>query len=197
MGIVSIAFYLLFTLVSPNLLSALIGSVGLMIAFYYGLTGFACAWFYRKNLASSARNLLMQGACPAARRRDHARSRSATACSSSLLPDWLTDDDGENVTIFGFGAVGVVGIGALVLGVGSYGRLVGRLARRTSRARPWPDARRTTWSRPADGAGTDARRCGCPDSGLPELVIAPDLSNLPEGETAVDLSTGEEFTKPE
>ena len=33
---------LLFTLVSPNLLTALIGSVGLMIAFYYGPTGFAC-----------------------------------------------------------------------------------------------------------------------------------------------------------
>ncbi|HMZ13104.1 MAG TPA: APC family permease, partial [Mycobacterium sp.] len=32
MGLVSILFYVLFTLVSPNLLSALIGSVGLMIA---------------------------------------------------------------------------------------------------------------------------------------------------------------------
>ena len=32
-------------------------------------------------------------------------------------PDWLTDDEGNNVTIFGFGAVAVVGIGALVLGV--------------------------------------------------------------------------------
>ncbi len=49
----SIVFYVLFTLVSPNLLSALIGSVGLMIAFYYGLTGFACVWFYRKDLTKS------------------------------------------------------------------------------------------------------------------------------------------------
>ena len=32
-------------------------------------------------------------------------------------PDWLTDDDGNNVTIFGYGAVAVVGIGALALGV--------------------------------------------------------------------------------
>ena len=48
-GAVSILFYLLFTLISPNLLTALIGSVGLMIAFYYGLTGFAFAWFYRKD----------------------------------------------------------------------------------------------------------------------------------------------------
>jgi hypothetical protein len=29
-------------------------AIGLFIAFYYGLTGFACAWYYRKNLTSSA-----------------------------------------------------------------------------------------------------------------------------------------------
>ena len=34
-----------------------------------------------------------------------------------------------------------------------------------------------------------------PDSGLPDIVIAPDLSNLPEGATAVDPETGEEFRK--
>ena len=31
-----------------------------------------------------------------------------------------------------------------------------------------------------------------PDSGLPDLVIAPDLSNLPVGEVAVELESGEE-----
>jgi hypothetical protein len=38
----------------------------LYIAFYYGLTGFACAWYYRRNLTSSARNLWMQGILPVA-----------------------------------------------------------------------------------------------------------------------------------
>jgi hypothetical protein len=41
-------------------------AIGLFIAFYYGLTGFACAWYYRKNLTSSARNLWMQGILPIA-----------------------------------------------------------------------------------------------------------------------------------
>ena len=41
-------------------------AIGLFIAFYYGLTGFACAWYYRKNLTSSARNLWMQGILPVA-----------------------------------------------------------------------------------------------------------------------------------
>lgn len=39
-------------------------SLGLMIAFYYGLTGFACAWYYRRNLTSSPRNFVFQGLLP-------------------------------------------------------------------------------------------------------------------------------------
>ena len=39
-------------------------AIGLYIAFYYGLTGFACGWYYRRNLTSSARNLWMQGILP-------------------------------------------------------------------------------------------------------------------------------------
>ena len=39
-------------------------ALGMMIAFYYGLTGFACAWYYRRNLTSSPRNLLFQGILP-------------------------------------------------------------------------------------------------------------------------------------
>jgi len=39
-------------------------ALGMMIAFYYGLTGFACFWYYRKNLRSSARNMWMQGILP-------------------------------------------------------------------------------------------------------------------------------------
>jgi hypothetical protein len=31
-----------------------------------------------------------------------------------------------------------------------------------------------------------------PDSGLPDIVIAPDLSNLPRGAHAVDIESGEE-----
>ena len=66
MGAVSIAFY-----VGVNYASNGIGvigdaviAIGLYIAFYYGLTGFACAWYYRKNLLTSARNLWMQGILP-------------------------------------------------------------------------------------------------------------------------------------
>jgi hypothetical protein len=33
-----------------------------------------------------------------------------------LMPDWLVDDAGNNVTIFGAGAVGVVGLMSIAVG---------------------------------------------------------------------------------
>jgi amino acid transporter len=191
MGAVSIVFYVLFTLVSPNLLSALIGSVGLMIAFYYGLTGFACTWFYRKDLTKNLRDFMMRGVIP---------------LSGGLIllvffaygliqyakPDWLTDDEGNNVTIFGFGAVAVVGIGALVLGVVMmvvwwlikpdffHGRIL---------------SRRSSADLVLEPATAVDAHFGLPDSGDMPTVIAPDLSNLPPGEAAVNPETGEEFTR--
>ena len=43
-----------------------------MIAFYYGLTGFACVIYYRRELFNSARNFVMIGVLPDARRADAA-----------------------------------------------------------------------------------------------------------------------------
>ena len=64
MGIVSIVFYVGLTLVGQDVLGDTIAAVGLMIAFYYGLTGFACVWFYRKTCTSNTRDLFMQGIIP-------------------------------------------------------------------------------------------------------------------------------------
>jgi amino acid transporter len=65
MGVVSAALYLLFNYISGGyIISDAVTAIGLYIAFYYGLTGFACAWYYRKNLRSSQRNLWMQGILP-------------------------------------------------------------------------------------------------------------------------------------
>jgi hypothetical protein len=66
MGAISIVVYASFNYSSNGI--GIIGdaviAIGLYIAFYYGLTGFACAWYYRRNLTSSARNLWMQGILP-------------------------------------------------------------------------------------------------------------------------------------
>ncbi|OBI50371.1 amino acid transporter [Mycobacterium sp. E787] len=115
-GVVSILCYILFTLISENLLAALVGSVGLMIAFYYGLTGFACAWYYRNTLTGSVRDFVMRGVVPLL-----GGMGLLIVLIYGLIqyakPGWLTDDDGNNITILGFGAVAAIGIGALVLGL--------------------------------------------------------------------------------
>jgi amino acid transporter len=64
MGIVSAVFFVLLTLTSKNVLADSAASVGLLIAFYYGLTGFACVWFFRRDLLTSGRALLTKGILP-------------------------------------------------------------------------------------------------------------------------------------
>src|SRR2546430_2233670 len=54
MGLVSIVFYAGLTWLSPDSLNDLIAAIGLLIAFYYGLTGFASAWYFRRELRQSA-----------------------------------------------------------------------------------------------------------------------------------------------
>jgi amino acid transporter len=64
MGGFSIAWYVGLTLISENILFDSIAALGLMIAFYYGITGFACALYYRHELFKSAKNLLLVGVAP-------------------------------------------------------------------------------------------------------------------------------------
>jgi len=66
MGGISIVVYMLMNYSSNGIgvIGDAVIAIGLYIAFYYGLTGFACAWYYRRNLTSSARNLWMQGILP-------------------------------------------------------------------------------------------------------------------------------------
>jgi amino acid transporter len=67
MGAVSILVYigLNFSSNGIGVIGDAVIAISLYIAFYYGLTGFTCAWYYRRNLTSSARNLWMQGILPA------------------------------------------------------------------------------------------------------------------------------------
>jgi amino acid transporter len=65
MGIVSIILYIPMNFISGgNPIGDAVTSIGLYIAFYYGLTAFSCVWYYRATLTSSARNLWMQGILP-------------------------------------------------------------------------------------------------------------------------------------
>jgi amino acid transporter len=116
MGIASIGLFILFSLISQGLLAALIASLGLMIAFYYGLTGLACAWFYRNVVFKSARNFVFKGLFPLA-----GAVMLAVVFVYGLqqfaLPDWVQDPvTGKDVTIFGIGATAIVGVAGILIG---------------------------------------------------------------------------------
>jgi amino acid transporter len=64
MGALSIVWYVGLTAVSENILFDSIAALGLMIAFYYGLTGFACTWYFRRQLITSLRTFILAGAAP-------------------------------------------------------------------------------------------------------------------------------------
>jgi len=65
MGAISIAIYIPFNYLSGGLIIPdAVTAIGLYIAFYYGMTGFACAWYYRRTLLSSQRDLWMRGILP-------------------------------------------------------------------------------------------------------------------------------------
>jgi amino acid transporter len=64
MGALSIAWYVILTIVSTNILADSLAALGLMIAFYYGLTGFACTIYYRRELTRSVKSFLLIGVAP-------------------------------------------------------------------------------------------------------------------------------------
>ena len=65
MGGVSIVMYAVMNYVSGGYVIAdAVTAIGVWIAFYYGLTGWTCLWYYRKTLTESTRDLFMKGILP-------------------------------------------------------------------------------------------------------------------------------------
>jgi amino acid transporter len=64
MGGLSIVWYVGLTLVSEDILFDSLAALGLMIAFYIGITGFACTIYYRRELTRSVKNFFFVGIGP-------------------------------------------------------------------------------------------------------------------------------------
>src|SRR3984885_15011520 len=64
MGGLSIVWYVGLTLVSEDILFDSLAALGLMIAFYIGITGFACTVYYRRELTRSVKNFFFIGVGP-------------------------------------------------------------------------------------------------------------------------------------
>ena len=64
MGLASIVWYVSLTILSEDILFDSLAALGLMISFYIGITGFACAIFYRRELLNSVKNFFFIGVGP-------------------------------------------------------------------------------------------------------------------------------------
>jgi amino acid transporter len=64
MGALSILWYVGLTLASEDILFDSLAALGLMIAFYIGITGFACTIYYRRELLRSVKNFFFIGLGP-------------------------------------------------------------------------------------------------------------------------------------
>ena len=114
MGAVSLVWTLFIINASQNVLGDSISALGFGIAFYYGLTGFACAIFYRKQLTNSLKNFIMAGVVPFVGGADahghlHQGADSTTRqrAPKSTMP----------AAFLGFGVPVAIGVGMLLLGV--------------------------------------------------------------------------------
>jgi amino acid transporter len=65
MGGISALLYLAMNFfASGQIITDAVTAIGVLIAFYYGATGFACTWYYRSELTNSARDFLLKGLIP-------------------------------------------------------------------------------------------------------------------------------------
>jgi hypothetical protein len=110
-GVLSAGFYAVMHVVSENVLNDTILALGLMICFYYGLTAFACAWYFRGSVLSSARNFVLRLLCPLL------GGIGLTVVFLQTAIDSWAPEFGSGSEIFGVGLVFVLGVGILALGI--------------------------------------------------------------------------------
>lgn len=109
MGVVAIVFYVGLTIISEDFLSDSILSLGLAIAFYYAITGYACIWYFRRELFANRFNFVFKFLFPLL------GALMLTAAFVFSAIDMFDPDYGYTI-LLGVGGVFVVGIGSLLFG---------------------------------------------------------------------------------
>ncbi|MBJ7331133.1 MAG: APC family permease [Solirubrobacteraceae bacterium] len=112
MGSLSIVWYVVLTLISENILFDSLAALGLMIAFYYGLTGFACAIYYRRELTRNVETFVLIGVAPVL-----GGVILLAIFIKSCIDLWDPANSESGDAWFGIGPPFIIGIGFLLLGV--------------------------------------------------------------------------------
>ena len=110
-GALAIIWYVPSKLISENFLFDSLSALSLMIAFYYAMTGYACAFYYRRELFKSVKNLLFVGVAPVT------GALLLTYLFVKSLVDWSDPANSySGSSWFGFAPPAIIGVGFLLLG---------------------------------------------------------------------------------
>jgi amino acid transporter len=109
-AIVASVFYAVMRFVSENVLWDTITALGMMICFYYGITAFACVWFFRTQWFNSVREFFFTLLAPLV------GGVILAVLFFTTLIDSMTPDYGSGSNVFGVGLVFVLGMVVLLGG---------------------------------------------------------------------------------
>jgi amino acid transporter len=110
-AVVASVFYAVMRVVSENVLTDTILSLGMMICFYYGLTAFACVWYFRRQWFDSVRNVFFTFLFPLV------GGAILAVLFVSTLIDSMNPSYGSGSSVFGVGLVFVLGVSVILVGV--------------------------------------------------------------------------------
>lgn len=110
-GVIAAVFYAVMRFVSKDALWDTITALGLMVCFYYGITAFACVWYFRREAFSSLKTFFMKIFMPGL----GGILLFIIFIKTTILS--LDPDFGSGADIGGIGLVFIMGTGLLVLGV--------------------------------------------------------------------------------
>ncbi|MCE9515682.1 MAG: amino acid transporter, partial [Mycobacterium sp.] len=94
-----------------NALMDTIYALGIMICFYYGLTAFACIWYFRRELFADLNSFVFKLLFPLL------GGLGLFGVLLITLRDSASPDYGSGASVFGVGLVLVLGLGLILLGV--------------------------------------------------------------------------------
>ncbi|MDN5790802.1 MAG: amino acid transporter, partial [Micrococcales bacterium] len=110
-GVVTGTFYTVTTILSERTLLDTIAALGIMICWYYGITAFACVWYFRREIFASARNVVFKLVLPVL------GGLILAVVFIISVQESMNPDNGSGASIGGIGLVFFLGFGVLLLGV--------------------------------------------------------------------------------
>ncbi|MGU3502339.1 APC family permease [Mycobacterium sp. C31M] len=109
-GVVTGGFYTVVKLLSDNALWDTIAALGIMICWYYGITAFACVWFFRRELFTSAHNIVFKFLFPLL------GGLMLATVFVIAIGESMNPENGSGAAIGGIGLVFFIGFGILAFG---------------------------------------------------------------------------------